>query len=51
MLPLSLPELTALQKITAQKGITDRATVMAAQCGTGFNRNINPFEHVRQDLQ
>ncbi len=30
MSPESAPELTALQKITAQKGTTDRATVMAA---------------------
>jgi hypothetical protein len=43
MLPESLPELTAVQKITAQKGITDRTTVMAVQASTGFNRYISPY--------
>jgi hypothetical protein len=51
MSPESPPELTAMQKITAQKGITDRATVMAEQGGTGFNRYISPFELIRQDWQ
>jgi hypothetical protein len=50
-LPESAPELTVVQKITAQKGITDRATVMAAHGGTGFNRHINLFEFIRQGLQ
>jgi len=51
MSPESPPELTAVQKIPAQKGITGRATVMAAQCGTGFNRTTGPFERIRQGLQ
>jgi hypothetical protein len=49
--PESLPELTALQKIAAQKGTTDRATMVAAHGGTGFNRHINLFELIRQGLQ
>jgi hypothetical protein len=51
MSPESPPELTAVQKIAAQKGITGCATVMAAQCGTGFHRHISSFELIRQGLQ
>jgi hypothetical protein len=51
MSPESPPELTAMQKITAQKRSADYATMVAAHNGTGFGRHIGPFELIRQRLQ
>ncbi len=51
MSPESAPELTALQKITAQKGTADRATVMAAHGGVSFTWHIGPFDLIRHGLQ
>ncbi len=51
MSPESLPEVAALQKITAQKGVAERTTVMTVQGCTGMGRQLNPFERIRQGLQ
>lgn len=51
MSPESLPELAALQKVTAQKGSAGYATMIAAQGRAGFNRYIGLFEFIRQRLQ
>jgi hypothetical protein len=51
MSPESPPELTAVQKIAAQKGTTDRATMVAAQGRTALNRHFGLFGLTRQGLQ
>jgi hypothetical protein len=51
MSPESPPELTVMHKIAAQKGITDRATMVAAQGSTALNGHIGLLGLIRQGLK
>jgi len=51
MSPQSPPKLTAMQKVTAQKGATGRTTMVTVQGGAGLSWQINHCLPVWQVLQ